>query len=791
MTYYIAEIRFNRKNEKPKSERKMKKHLRTCLITLLLACIVVVSTLIMMIPSTAGPNNSDQPNSITSLLGQLAGNVSTLSYEDFKHKNENSAAGKKGALLNKIGALISQIESGAYGGAKDKLINDIKEKILEWIDDECEIKDDLINLVNTIIEKIEEIIEGDLKPPEILWVWREPEKSEYEYNETVAVKAYVTDKGTGVEYVILSYWNGSAFENTTMIGKEPLYNGTIQHLPYGTTVEYWVNASDHAGNWVPESERKVYFYTVTDSYRPIARIDYPSEESFLAGEVNITIYAFDDNFVSANLTIDDKPVSSWESVGIHTYVWDTNSPQYPDGEHTIELTANDIAGNNCTAGITVTVDNTPPLAVINAPTEGSYVKGTVIVDVTGTDENFEEMGLSIDGTLVESWSISGSHPYGWDTMNYPDGSHTLTLTIYDKAGNINETDVTVTMDNTLPALSIVSPSSGDFLKGTVLVELTGNDDNFDKMELYFDDTLVETFSTSGTNTYTWNTLTYTDGVHTISLAVNDKAGNSATDVITVTIDNTSPVGEISKPAADIYLRGLNEVSVYGSDANFKQMELYIDDDLVKTWTETGAQTYTWNTETFEDGSRTLKLAVRDKAENTVEKTATVTVDNTDPEIGAPTWEPEEPSADEQVNVMASVSDAGGVKNVTLWYNVTGEWLPLEMTSANVNWTATIPGQSSDTTVLFYVEAYDKAGNNNMTTMYEYTVKAPSGWPLAWLAGIALGVAALTGTGVYALYRRRKKKSAESATKSENKPVVSFYVPAKILTRDEQTPERDE
>jgi len=60
-------------------------------------------------------------------------------------------------------------------------------------------------------------------------------------------------------------------------------------------------------------------------------------------------------------------------------------------------------------------------------------------------------------------------------------------------------------------------------------------------------------------------------------------------------------------------------------------------------------------------------------------------------------------------------------------------------------------------------------------------KEAAGWPLALLAAIGLGIAALTATLLYALYRRRKKKGTGTASASNtgSPPVATLYVPAKL------------
>ncbi len=566
------------------------------------------------------------------------------------------------------------------------------------------------------------------------------------------------------------------------------YTATIPALPYGTTVQYKIFSCDYAGNWAASD---VYSYNVTDEYLPIVRIDSPPQGSYLAGRADVIVYVYDDDFDRAELTIDGTLEKVWMEVGQHTFDWDTTI--YPDDVYDIELSAYDMAGNVAKEEITVTVDNTPPLVVINAPAEGSYLRNTVLVSVTGTDANFDRMELYIGDTQVRNWTDWGSQNYYWDTISFIDGPYTITLRVYDRAKGLKEAAVAVTVDNTPPTASINSPEDESLLKGTVLINATGDDANFKNMELYIDGTLVATFDESGANDYTWDTSAYTDGAYKISLKVRDKADNLATDEIMVTTDNTLPISEIRKPVKDTFLKGMSDIDVYGYDANFDRVELYVDDDLKRTWTTPGNHSYGWDTTDYSDGSYTIMLKAYDKAENTVEKTVAVNVDNTPPSIGTPSWEPEEPYSDKQVNVSVLVSDpppGSGLKSVTLRYKneTDGEWQSIEMTETTLgNWTATIPGHGAGENVTFYIESLDNVENSAETQRYSYTVRTLL-VPWALYAAVGLSIAALVATAIYLWYRRRKKKAAASAaaspSKPETKPTVTLYIPAKILANHE-------
>ena len=620
MTYYIAEIRFNRsKNLRRKG--RMRKRLTLGIITLLLVSLLFSASILIISASACRRKpkckNGEEVGDIIEALQDLSSEISELSNHDFE--NPRFARCQRKVLGYKVRVVIWQVCVGAYEGAINKLRNDIKEKIERWILDPC--KTELIDKVEYIIELIENLCR-DRKPPTV-------------------------------------------------------------------------------------------------------RIEEPTDGSYISGVVSIRVFVWDVNFDRAELRINDKLESLWTTTGTHTFDWNTTTPDYPDGVYTINLTAYDKAENMAEEAITVTVDNTLPLAMINAPKDGSFLRGSVLVNVTGNDDNFDRMESSIDDILMQTWTINGTKLYIWDTTVYADGFHMITLTVHDKAGNQMETANIVTVDNVPPTALIMAPLNGIFLKDTVSINVFGEDDNFEEMKLYIGGTPVATFDTSGAQTYLWNTSVYSDGLYKITLIVYDKTRSLATANVTVTVDNTPPTAGISNPANETYVRGSYEITLYGYDANLNRMELYINDVPVNMWTVSGAQAYVWNTTMLVDGSYTVKLVVYDEAGNVVEKVVTVTVDNTPPSIGTPTWEPEEPSSNEEVNVDVSVSEpacASGVKNVTVWYRTDGEWRFAKMEPTNDMWTATILGQSAGVNVKFYVEAYDNAGNIATTTTYDYTVK---------------------------------------------------------------------
>lgn len=88
-----------------------------------------------------------------------------------------------------------------------------------------------------------------------------------------------------------------------------------------------------------------------------------------------------------------------------------------------------------------------------------------------------------------------------------------------------------------PTAKIVSPSDRSYLKGVVDITAAGADVNFKQMELHIDNSLEQTWTTGGTQTYNWDTTRWADSDHTITLIAYDKAGNTTEASVTVAVNN--------------------------------------------------------------------------------------------------------------------------------------------------------------------------------------------------------------------------------------------------------------
>ena len=385
--------------------------------------------------------------------------------------------------------------------------------------------------------------------------------------------------------------------------------------------------------------------------------------------------------------------------------WDTVAVS--DGTFTIRMQATDKAGNSTTStGVTVTVDNTDPAPTITSHSAGDVVSGQVAVTGAVVEANLSSWALKADSTVIATGtgsSVSGT----WDTSSgFGDGSHTLTLSATDLAGNTGTTSVVVTVDNSAPATSVTSPANGSIVRGTVPVVGSISDASSVTWTLKADSTVIGTGSGSSA-TASWDTTGYSDGAHTLSLLATDAAGNSAVaSSVTVTVDNAVPVPTITSPSAGALVRGNIAISGTIVDGNVDTWVLKIDSATIASGSGSSVSA-TWDSTSVADGSHTLTLEATDSAGNSATSSGvTVNVDNSVPLVSVSTPSGGAVVAD-TVEIAGTVTDA----NPDTWtLKVDGSAIPGGTgtgSAVSASWDTASVADGNHTITL---DAIDLAGN---------------------------------------------------------------------------------
>ncbi|MFW9992733.1 MAG: Ig-like domain-containing protein, partial [Candidatus Odinarchaeota archaeon] len=103
----------------------------------------------------------------------------------------------------------------------------------------------------------------------------------------------------------------------------------------------------------------------------------------------------------------------------------------------------------------ISTDIINPSVVFDAPSNGSTVNGTVLVNITAIDleSGLASMNVSIDGISVLNRTLNGlssQYTIEWDTTAVENDLHEIIVTVHDVAGNSVQSTLAVTVDNSEP-----------------------------------------------------------------------------------------------------------------------------------------------------------------------------------------------------------------------------------------------------------------------------------------------------------------------------------------------------
>src|SRR6266581_1851180 len=122
------------------------------------------------------------------------------------------------------------------------------------------------------------------------------------------------------------------------------------------------------------------------------------------------------------------------------------------------------------------------IVTVTSPASGSTVTGTVPVSASVSivgSLTVAGVQFKVDGANLGAEDTSSPYSVSWNTTTVGNGSHTLTATARDAAGNrTTSSPVTVTVSNadtTPPSVSITAPASGATVSGSVTVSASASD----------------------------------------------------------------------------------------------------------------------------------------------------------------------------------------------------------------------------------------------------------------------------------------------------------------------------
>ncbi len=374
-----------------------------------------------------------------------------------------------------------------------------------------------------------------------------------------------------------------------------------------------------------------------DNHEPKIDILNPVSDQFIERDLTIQIDATDEvgiDYVMVDiysLVREEPHKGQWTreaiynpSSGYYEATLDTTL-EAEDGYWNVTAYARDLSGKiNVTDTVEFRVVNHDPELNIHSPQHGEYVSGDVRINATVED--------AFPGPIYYSVDEGGWTPIivPWETTGYSDGEHRLDIKATDQAGNEVVRTIRVTVINTEPEISILSPVEDQFVEDwfqfrvnarhSVEVDRVDADIFGSIQELTYD-------SDSGYYVYELDTRNIDDGTYNFSAKAVDPIGNEVeTETITFNVDNNPPVIDIHSPQNGEYIRGVVDINVTAEDEFLRDVKYSVDDSGFVPITEE------LNTTRLSDGEHTITVRATDEAGHSTEREVTVVVDNLAPSI---------------------------------------------------------------------------------------------------------------------------------------------------------------
>ncbi|WP_257446686.1 Ig-like domain-containing protein [Archangium lipolyticum] len=384
------------------------------------------------------------------------------------------------------------------------------------------------------------------------------------------------------------------------------------------TYSLTVQATDSAGNTSQASPARTF---TVDGPPPTPTVSQPVSGATITARYTFTGFAEASSQVW--LVVDEKPLGMViaTSSGVWSFVPSTG---LADGAHTLKVIATDQAGNASpySAPISFTVDGTPPAApLITAPLSGARVGARPLI--SGTAEPFSLIEVVIDDTAAGSATCDATGKWSLiSSGTLSEGSHSLTATATDMAGNVSQASAarTFVVDAVPPSAPVVTAPTSGALFNTPWPTFSGLAEPNSSITLLIDGQPVGTTTASSSGTWSHTpTEALAEGTRVLTVTATDMAGNTSrpSAARTFTVDTLAPEAPVITSPGVGALVNTGTPSVSGTAEPSSIVALSVDGMAVGqvSASTTGAWSFTFTTR-LSDGSHTVTATARDGAGNT-------------------------------------------------------------------------------------------------------------------------------------------------------------------------------
>ncbi|SSG94243.1 SD repeat-containing cell surface protein [Klebsiella pneumoniae] len=374
-----------------------------------------------------------------------------------------------------------------------------------------------------------------------------------------------------------------------------------------------------------------------------------------------------------------------------------------DGDASVQVSVTNVNGNSASAGREYSVDATAPSVTINTLAtddilNAAEAQSDLIVSGTSTAEAGQTVTVSLNG---KDYTATVGSDGNW-TLNVPaadlaglaDGSVTVTASVSDKAGNPASVDHNLTVDVTVPTVTISTIAGDDVIniaehgQAQIISGIATGAAAGDKVTVTIGGQSYTTVLDAAGN---WSVGVpasvisgLSDGSVTVTASVTDAAGNTGTGTHSVTVDTGLPSVNFNAISDDNVLNAVEkgqDLNVSGTSANLAEGTVVTVSLNGKNYTATTAADGTWSLTVaaadlagLGQANYTLNATATNGVGNSVSNTANLLVDTALPTVtintvaGDNVINAAEVAAGQTISGTVANAEAGNTVTVTIGGN---------------------------------------------------------------------------------------------------------------------------
>ncbi|MHA1247251.1 MAG: Ig-like domain repeat protein [Candidatus Thorarchaeota archaeon] len=406
------------------------------------------------------------------------------------------------------------------------------------------------------------------------------------------------------------------------------------------------------------------------------------------------------------------------------------------------------------------VTDTEPPSIDSLSTETRFVDGKerLYFEVTATDEGgsgiMEVRVVNLNSTAAGNWTLD----YNGDTKTWTgyiemEGTTPYTqeyrIEVFDYAGNwVASEGYTHKFwnDPDAPTMTGVSAVPTDSSQSAIVISVTVEDvgaSGVDKVEVYIintDERVTMTYN-AGTDKYEATVSRTSNFAYELEYKIYayDRAGNVrvSTQLKFYFKDAVAPVIDSVKMTKgesgglEVLNVEATVTDVGGSGLATVQLTYIINSTSTTVDMTYDSATHLWKYTIPNQPPGTwvhFTITAADNEGNSVTSTeysyqfTPAAGEDYPPSFGTVSITPQSPTPADDVNVTVTITDDGTIVNASIYYTVDdATWVRVSMSHSGTTYWGIIPAQPDGTTVTYYIEAYDNAGQRSATANFSYTV----------------------------------------------------------------------